>query len=186
MAVLYLRDGDLIEGLKNKDDGAFERLLDIYGDRLLRVCFLILKDLPSAEDVVQEVFIQIYKSINKFKGASSLYTWIYRIAVNRCRDIYRKRNDYAPIDEDFDMVSDVDIEYEVVEGAEREKIKRIVSSMQPIYREVITLFYFEDLSIKEICDIFGESEGTVKSKLYRARNILKEALVREEICYGKR
>lgn len=185
MAVLYLRDEHMISGLKNGDDIAFETLLDKYGDRVLQVCYLILKDLPSAEDTVQEVFIQVYKSISKFKGNSSLYTWIYRIAVNKCRDLLRKRNEYSPI-ENIDAVSHIDVEDEVISGINREKIKDIVFSLPPIYREVVTLFYFEDLALKDICDIIGESEGTLKSKLHRARKLLRETLVKEGIDYGER
>jgi len=185
MALIYLRDEDLLKGLRNRDDFAFEALLENYGDRLLKVCYLILKDLPLAEDAVQEAFIQVYRNIGKFKGESSLYTWIYKIAVNKCRDLLKKRNEYFPI-EDVEAVSDTDVEYEAINNLGRKRVKDIVFSLSPIYREIITLFYFEDLSIKEICSILEESEGTIKSKLYRARGILKEILVKEEMSSGKR
>lgn len=185
MAVLYLRDDDLIEGLKNGDEDAVEALLDIYGDRILKLCCLILKNLPSAEDAAQEVFLKAYENIRKFKGESSLFTWIYRIAVNKCRDLLRKRNEFSYF-EDIEVVSDQDVEQEVISSMSRESIKDIVFSMAPIYREVVTLFYFEDLSIKEICEILDEAEGTVKSKLHRARNILREAIEKEGLYCGKR
>lgn len=185
MAVLYLRDDDLIEGLKDGDDDAVETLLDMYGDRILKVCSIILKDFTSAEDAVQEIFLKVYKNIGRFKGESSLYTWIYRIAVNKCRDLLRKRNEFSPLEE-VEVVSDQDVEQEVISSINRESIKSRVLSMAPIYREVVTLFYFEDLSIKEICEILDEAEGTVKSKLHRARNILREAIEKEGLCCEKR
>ena len=179
MNVLYLRDEDLVEGLKDRKDTAFEALLDMYGDKILKVCYLILKDFSAAEDVTQEVFIQIHKSIRKFKGRSSLYTWIYKIAVNKCRDVLGKRKDNSLFDDNIEIPSDISIEDEVIKKAGQKKIKEIVFSMDFKYREVVTLFYFEDLTIKEICSILDESEGTVKSKLHRARNILKEVFLKE-------
>lgn len=184
MGVLYLGDDCLVEGLKNGDDSAFEALIDSCGDRLVKMCFLILKDRSLAEDAVQEVFVQIYRSVKKFKGNSSLYTWIYRIAVNKCRDILKKKNEYSPIDE-VDVLSDEDVEKQVVLSSERQRVRDVVFSMKPIYREVVTLFYFEELSIKEICEILGEGEGTVKSKLHRARKFLKEVLVKEGLGCGE-
>ena len=185
MAVLYLEDENLIARLKENDDSAFESLLDFYGDRLLKVCYLILKNLPCAEDAVQETFIQIYKSIKRFKEDASLYTWIYKIAVNKCRDIMKKRKEYSSFDDDFEMDSGVNIEDEIIYIDSRNKIMEIVFSLKPVYREVITLFYFEDLTIKEICSILNEGENTVKSKLHRGRIIMKENLMKEGMVYGE-
>ncbi|KPU43096.1 ECF RNA polymerase sigma factor SigW [Oxobacter pfennigii] len=184
MPVTYLRDRDIVEGIINGENAAFESLVEVYGDRTLRVCYLILRDLQAAEDAVQETFIQVYRNISKFHGNSSLYTWIYKIAVNKCRDFLRKDMQYPSID-GTDIKCEVDIENEVIEKLDREKIKSLVFSMPAIYREVITLFYFEDMPIKDICSILDEGEGTVKSKLHRARNLLKKTLAEEGIQYGK-
>lgn len=186
MGIIYLKDNDLAVSLKSGDSSAFESLLDIYGSRILKLCFLILKDEALAEDAVQEVFEQVYKSIRKFRGKAALYTWIYRIAVNKCRDILKKRNEYISLDESADFESDIDLEGQVLERAGRERIRNAVFSLPHRYREIVILFYFEDLPIKDICMILNESEGTVKSKLHRARNILKGLLKEEELEYGKR
>lgn len=185
MGVYYLGDENMVKALKAGDSSAFEGLLDSYGDRVLKACSIILKDLPAAEDAVQEVFIQIYKSIGKFKEESSLYTWIYRIAVNKCRDIIKKRKEYFSFEEEANIKSDDDIELDVIGEMGRDRVRDMVLSLSPIYREVITLFYFEDLSIKDICIILDQNEGTVKSKLHRARSILRRSLVKEDIEYGK-
>lgn len=186
MTVIYMKkDENILAGLKAGDGSAFEALLDLYGDRVLKICYLILKDLPAAEDAVQEIFIQIYKSIKKFKGNSSLYTWIYKIAVNKCRDLLKDKGEYYLNDEDINLLSESNVEYEAIESMSRKWIRDAVFTLKPAYREVITLFYFEELSIKEICDVLNEGEGTVKSKLHRARNILKKLLLKEGICYGE-
>lgn len=185
MSVYYLKDDDLISGLKKGEDSAFESLLDLYGDRVLKVCFLILRDSSLAEDAVQEVFVRVYKNIKKFRGQSSLYTWIYRIAVNKCRDILKGKNENPSLDEGLEIESDVDVEEEVLCNTDNEKIRDAVFSLSPRYREIVILFYFEELMIKDICEILGETEGTVKSRLHRARNILREMLAEEVFGYGK-
>jgi RNA polymerase sigma-70 factor (ECF subfamily) len=183
MEVKYSGEKELERGLKNGEADAFEVLLDVYGDRVLRICYLLLKDLSSAEDITQEVFIKIYKSINKFKGKSSLYTWIYRIAVNACRDELKKRNDYVSFEDTVQVKSDVDLENEILSYFKGERVRECVFLLKSIYREVIVLYYFQELSVLEICEVLDEKENTVKSRLKRARAILKNMLIKEEIFY---
>lgn len=178
-------DRILVEGIINREESAFEMLMSMYGDRLFKVCCLILKETSLAEDVVQEVFIQIYKSIYSFNHRSSLYTWIYKITINKCRDMLKKHENYnMPLDME-QIIDDTDIENETLERLKRDNIREIVSMLPPIYREIVILFYFEDLSIKEISMILKEKENTIKSRLLRARNILKDLFVREDIADGK-
>lgn len=126
MAVVFMTDENLVKALKSGEDLAFEVLIDKYGDKLMRLCYLILKDLAEAEDTVQEVFIQ------------------------------------------------------------RGRIKDIVFSLPEAYREVIVLFYYEEMSLKEICTILDENENTVKSKLHRGRNKIKRKLIEEGLAYEER
>lgn len=80
------REKNLIKRLKKGHEDAYVEVLDLYGNRLLKTCYLILKDKQEAEDVVQETFLRLFKQIDSFKGNSSIYTWIYQIALNLCRD----------------------------------------------------------------------------------------------------
>jgi RNA polymerase sigma-70 factor, ECF subfamily len=185
MALIFLRDEDLVSGLKRSDPVAFVSLIKRYGDRILKVCYLMLKDYASAEDAAQETFIQVYRSINSFKGQSSLYTWMYKIVINKCRNILKKKDIYSSLDETEIFESGNDIEYEVLSDISMENVGRGVLSLAYIYREVITLFYFEDLAIKDICSILNESEGTIKSKLHRGRKILKDILLKEGMEYER-
>jgi len=177
----YKEDKDLVEGIMSREDSAFEELIDRYGDRLLKVCYLILRETDLAEDAVQEVFIQIYKSIYSFNHRASLYTWIYKITLNKCRDILKKNGDYCtPLDTAI-IIADTDIEQETLSQLERANIKVLIDKLPSIYREIVILFYFEDLSVKDISNILGEKENTIKSRLLRARNILREVFMEEGI-----
>lgn len=173
----------LIQGLKNKEAPAFESLINIYGDKILRVCYLILKDINLAEDVTQEVFILVYRHGSKFKEKSSLYTWIRKIAVNKCRDVFKKNNEYLCFEDYPEIEADINIENEVLMSVKGNKIKDCLFLMSPLYREVITLYYYEEMSIKEICKVLNENENTIKSRLLRARRMLKEMLIKEDLCY---
>lgn len=165
---------ELIKKLKKGKDEAYYELINIYGTRLLRTCYLITKDEREAEDIVQETFIKVFKSIKTFKEESSLYTWIYRIAQNIAKDRFKANLITYPFEE-------YEIEYEDTESItlakiDREILRSELDNINFIYKQVLVLFYFEDLSIKEISMILDEKEGTVKSKLSRGRILLREAL----------
>lgn len=171
-----MAEKSLIKNLKKGQEEAYIFLLEQYGNRLLSTCYLILKDKGEAEDVVQETFIRVFKNIHSFKGKSGLYTWIYSIALNLSRDKLRKKHDNLSLEEDWVGASDV--EYQVEKNFDRDLLRIELFKMNVIYREVLVLFYFEELSIKEISKLLDEKEGTIKSKLSRGRNMLKESLLK--------
>jgi RNA polymerase sigma-70 factor, ECF subfamily len=175
-------DRGLVEGIIKRDEVAFEMLMNRYGDRLFKVCYLMLKETSLAEDAVQEVFIQIYKSIHSFHYKASLYTWIYKIAINKCRDILKQNGGFDLTLEPELITAKTDLEQETLKQLKRDNIRELVAELPSIYREIVILFYFEDLSVKEIATILEEKENTVKSRLLRARSILKEVFIREGIA----
>ena len=165
---------DLIKGLKKGREEAYYELLNTYGSGLFRTCFLMTKDEKLAEDIVQETFIRVFKYIKGFKGDSSLYTWIYRISQNVLKDKVKLAVVEVPY-EDYHMDPD-NPENLIVNKLDRELLRRELDNLSFIYKQVLILFYFEDKSIKQISDILEEKEGTIKSKLSRARSLLKVAL----------
>lgn len=166
----------LIKNLKKGREDAYRQIVEEYGNRLLRTCYLILKDREEAEDVVQETFIKVFRNIDSFRENSNLYTWIYTIALNLSRDRLRKKQDMFTIE--VDLVGNNDVEYEVEKSIDKELLRKELFEINSLYREVLVLFYFEELSIKEISNLLNEKEGTIKSKLSRGRNILKESLLK--------
>ncbi|HBV68475.1 MAG TPA: hypothetical protein DEF04_10020 [Clostridiales bacterium] len=166
----------LIRELKRGREDAYKQLVEEYGNRLLRTCYLILRDREEAEDVVQETFVRVFRKIEEFRGESGLYTWIYTIALNLSRDRLRKRMDFSIFENE--RICNINSEIHIEKVIDRDLLKRELDEISPIYREVLVLFYFEELSVKEISQLLDEKEGTVKSKLSRGRNILKESLLK--------
>lgn len=175
-------EGLLIKNLKKGHEDAYRHVIEAYGSKLLRTCYLILKDRDEAEDVVQETFIKVFHKVDTFKENSSLYTWIYTIALNLSRDRVRKKQDILTLEDDW--AGNDDVESQVEMSIDRELLRKELFDMNPLYREVMVLFYFEELSIKEISELLNEKEGTIKSKLSRGRNILKEGLLRGGMLNG--
>ena len=172
--ILLREEKELIRGLKKGNEKAYRELVELYGNRLIKTCYLILKDEKEAEDIVQETFLKVFSKIHSFKGKSSLYTWIYQIALNLSRDRLRARKDFI-IYEDR-LQSDEGLENLVIDTIDRETLRKELFNLNHIYREVLILFYFEDLSIKDICSVLEEREGTIKSRLSRGRVLLREAI----------
>lgn len=164
----------LIKNLKKGKEEAYIELVELYGNKLLRTLYLMTRDEKEAEDIVQETFIRVFKYIDSFKGDSSLYTWIYRISQNIAKDKLVSQTITIPY-EDIEISSE-NIEEILVDKINREILKKELNELNFIYKQVIILFYYEDLSIKEISQILEEKEGTIKSRLSRGRNLLKKAL----------
>lgn len=167
---------DLIRKLKKGKEDAYKEVINLYGNRLLKTCYLILKDREESEDIVQESFLRVFRQIDSFKGNSSIYTWIYQIALNLCRDRLRNRRDFTLYE--GTMESDDKVEEIVIKSIDRDILRRELQNLDILYKEVLILYYFEELSIKEISKILNEKEGTIKSRLSRGRILLKKALER--------
>ncbi|MGM0396424.1 MAG: RNA polymerase sigma factor [Bacillota bacterium] len=171
-----MTENQMIDELIKGEEQAFVQLMQLYGNKLLGTCYLILKDREEAEDVVQETFVRVFKNIKSFKRSSNLYTWIYRIAINISRDKLRKRSYDLSLNEE--IIGDENIESLVEHKLELVELKSRLAALNPIYREVLVLFYYQELSIAEISNLLNEKEGTIKSRLSRARNILAQEIQR--------
>ncbi len=166
----------LIRGLKKGKEDAYRQIVKDYGNNLLRTCFLMLGSVEEAEDVVQETFVKVFEKIEGFRENSGLYTWIYTIALNLSRDRLRKKRDVLVLEDEW--IGNDDVESHVEDNIDRELLKKELFKLHPMYMEVMVLFYFEERSIKEISTLLDEKEGTVKSRLSRGRNILKDSLLK--------
>lgn len=171
-----ITEKQLIKRLKRNDEKAYIELLDLYGNRLLKTCFLVLKDEKEAEDVVQETFIRLFSQIHLFKGNSSLYTWIYRISLNLCKDKMKSKKEFILYEDTVE--SSEGVEDVVLDKIDNKILHKELLDLNHIYKEVLILFYFEDQSIKHISEILEEKEGTIKSRLSRGRVILRDAILK--------
>lgn len=159
-----------------------ERLMEAYGDRVLHLAYFYLKDRQLAEDVAQEVFIKVYKGLDNFRGQSSIYTWIYRITVNLCRDKLRSFSWRRLVFTDDLQVltkSEEDTEASALKEVRKQELLNHILKLPDHYREVLALHYFEELPTAEIAAIIDQNEITVRTRLHRARKALKDILIKE-------
>ncbi|MBV7273626.1 sigma-70 family RNA polymerase sigma factor [Clostridium thailandense] len=161
-------------------DKEIERLINEYGNDVLRISYIYLKDKYLAEDAFQEVFVKVYKNLCKFRGNSTEKTWILSITMNTCKDILRSswfkrvilHEDMKLINYDFDKKSDTP-DTEVIKKLQYKELLKEVMDLPKKYKDVVILFYYEELSTTEISRILNIPDGTVRSRLFRAREVLK-------------
>ena len=162
------------EGGKNLaikiNEELFKKLVTQYGNSILRMCYMYLKDYQLAEDVTQETFLQVWNKYETFENKSSEKTWITRIAINRCKNCMRaswfKRVSIEELPEIFENDSS---EMILNKGTISLKIMKLPQK----YREVILLYYYQELSVKEISAVLNQKETTILQRLKRARECLK-------------
>lgn len=147
------------------------RIMDEYGDTLLRMCFVYLKDARLAEDAVQDTFIKVLNSHHQFKGESSEKTWVVRIAINVCKN-YLRSSWWRRIDVKAVLESIPAPEQEEMDDS----ILLEIMKLSPKYKEIILLYYYQELKIREIADVLCIPESTVSIRLKRARERLKAKL----------
>lgn len=183
-------DSDLVNSFKEGNTIAFERLVIKYQDRIFNLCFRFLGNRQEAEDIAQEIFIKVFKALKRFRSESSFYTWIYRITINTCKNRiksldYRRSKKNITLDDERDpkynsesFTSGVDSNPDqIIEKKERIKlIQNAIKDLTYDHRAVIILRDIEGFTYEEISEITGHKLGTVKSKLSRARNDLREKL----------
>lgn len=149
-----------------------ERIIHAYGNAVLRMCFLYLKDMHLAEDAAQETFLKVYRSYAQFDGTAGEKTWVMRIAINVCKDYLRSAwNRRVSV---VEALNDVPVAQEYPH--EDDTLLRAVMALKPKYKEVILLFYYQDMKISEIARILDAPESTVSVRLKRAREQLKKRL----------
>jgi len=155
-----------------------KRMMDQYGNDVLRTAFMYLKDRQRAEDAFQEVFIRVFRKYGEFKGESSEKTWIIKITINLCKDILRSSwlKRVVITDRMGTRKSASDIEERFIRKDENKRIFNEVLSLPPVFREDIILYYYHGYDTPEISSILGAKEGTVRSRLHRARELLKSKL----------
>lgn len=155
-------------------------LIDEYGDFIFRTCYLYLKDYQLAEDATQETFIKILKFKDSFNNRSSLKTWMCRIAINTCKNLTRN-SWFKILKTNLTEAQPIVINDFSNNVIDKHGLIHTISSLGAKDKEVIILYYYNDLSIKEISFAIGKSENTVVQRLSRARKKLKVILSEEEL-----
>ena len=188
-------ESKLIERLIARDERAFNDLVRAYERRILSLVLRMLGNRAEAEDLAQEVFVQVFKAIGTFRGESKLSTWMYRIAINLCKN----RSKYLRVRHTGDQqelesiaervplgearganVGQIERPDEALAGRQVERIVQdAIAQLEPRFRECLVLRDVEELSYEEIEEITGLAAGTVKSRIHRARGMLREIVEKE-------
>lgn len=185
------QDLELVDRIQAQDREAFKELVEKYQRKVYSICYGMLKDSESSMDVSQEVFIKVYRYIDKFNRDSSFYTWLYRITVNMCIDYIRKNSRVQKVEyddriahegdnegEDYITPSRLGINPDKVYGRKelRQKMLEALETLTEKHRTILILREVEGLSYEELAEVLDISKGTVMSRLYHARRYFQEAL----------
>jgi RNA polymerase sigma factor (sigma-70 family) len=176
---LELTDYELIQKCLAGRQEYFEDLVTRYKKLIYSVVYNMINDKEEVNDISQEVFIRIYKSLDRYNPEFKFSTWSVRIATNLCLDILRKKKvDSTPIEEIEDFSDRTDTpEAKYLEKEKSEKIRKAIAGLPEKYRTPIILFHQNGLSYEEMTRILNEPMTIIKNRLYRARLMLREALM---------
>jgi RNA polymerase sigma-70 factor (ECF subfamily) len=189
---MTLRERMLLRRLRERDERAFRELVEEHRDKVFNLTYRMLGNRAEAEDVAQEVFISVFKTIDTFREESKFSTWLYRVTVNHCKNRIKylaRRHDRDQ--DELDEASEQDAAAAVtaprpatrpdraLEGAQMERmLQEAIAELDEDHRVLVVLRDVEDLSIEEICEITGLPDGTIKSRLHRARMALRKKIQR--------
>jgi RNA polymerase sigma-70 factor, ECF subfamily len=182
---------ELVENLKQGKDKAFDALFQMYQRRIFNLSLRMLGDPEEASDLTQDIFVKLYRSVHQFRKQSSFYTWLYRIAINTCKNRLEKTRRQAQFETAYDdgleatqshINSSSNAPLESVQRLEtREAILNAVSKLPEKAKTILILKDFQSFNYEEISQILECSTGTVKSRLSRARAQLRERLSQDQI-----
>ncbi|MCH2173326.1 sigma-70 family RNA polymerase sigma factor [Myxococcota bacterium] len=186
-------EAEIIDRARQGDHAAFGLLVARHQDRVYRLAKRVLRDEELARDVVQDSFLKAYRSLERFEGRSSFYTWLYRLVMNRCIDY--KRRDRTPSQVELEEGRALDLAAGAVEGSGpeggalgevyrgelRSKVAVAIEALPEDSRQTFELREIDGLSYAEIARIQGIPKGTVMSRLHYARRRLREALALEGV-----
>ncbi len=182
------QDHELLERIRAGDKTACDDCIRLHSPGIYRLALRLMRDQADAEDVVQETFLSAFKGIDRFDGRSGLSTWLYRIAFNAAMmRLRRKRPEFVPVDAADESGDDLPTpkalvdwcllpEQELERTEAREEMERAIGDLPPKLRAVFVMRELEELSTEETAQALGLTEQAVKTRLHRARLLLRERL----------
>ena len=183
-----LSDDDLLNLFKRGTESAFDAIVKRYQDRIYRFTFQMVRDSDEAADLAQETFVKAYRSLHRFRGQSSLYTWLYRIASNTCVNYLRtkKIRKFLRLDHDVGEggleLADWRVsnpEQVVLEQELLTRIESAIAGLPPRQKSIFVMRHFQELTHAEIAAVVGTSEGSVRAGYFHAVRKLRDALSAE-------
>ena len=191
-----MNEAGIINKLKQGNEAAFRELVDNYRNTVVNTCFGMLHNIDDAEDVAQDVFIEVFRSVENFRADAKISTWLYRIAVNRSLNFIRdnkKRKRFQSFDDVAESKKETlnrlnhqsadDPESELENSQRARILHEAIDSLPKNQRVAFTLNKYEDLAYKEISEVMNLSVSSVESLIHRAKKNLQKKLYK---CYQKK
>jgi RNA polymerase sigma-70 factor (ECF subfamily) len=176
-------DLELVRAAAAGDAAAFEQLYQQHYRRVYSLCLRMLSSTTQAEDLTQEVFLQVFRKLGSFRGDSAFTTWLHRLTVNQVLMHFRKRGvklEHTSEEGDFTNVVDTPLQStRRISMVDRLALEKAIAELPPGYRTVFTLHDIEGYEHEEIAGMLGVSIGTSKSQLHKARMRLRELLMKK-------
>jgi RNA polymerase sigma-70 factor, ECF subfamily len=177
---------------KTGDRGAFADIVELYKDRLYHLAYRMLSNRQEAEDVVQETFLRVFRSLDRYDETMKFSTWIYRISTNLCIDRLRKRRASYSLDADVSDGEGTDWhamlaseepgpEGQLMLSETQRRIREAIDTLPEKYKSIVILRYLHDMSLQEIGDVLDMPVTTVKTRVHRGREFLRKRLEMEDI-----
>lgn len=180
-------DRELLEAIARGDQGAFQRLYVRHSVRIFRFLMRLVQNKATAEEFVNEVFMEIWQHAGRYEGRSSPTTWMMAIAHNKAVSGLRKRREATGVD-DAAMAEVPDLDDDPEQTTQKQDKGRImrtcIARLSPDHREILDLVYYQEMSVGEAADVLGIPENTVKTRMFYARKKLSELLVERGIDRG--
>ncbi len=172
-----------MEGEANRNTGQYELedLMRTYGNDVLRTAYMYVKDIHTAEDIFQDVFIKVNRCLDGFRGESAVRTWLIRITINTCKDYLKSayHRNVVPLMEFQEDALTSENDFDAIEKQETgHAVRDAVAQLPESYREPVLCVYFQNMSVSETAEALGLAEGTVKSRISRGKARLKQYLER--------
>lgn len=179
---------ELVKRMKAGDNEAFDQIFDLYNKQLFRMAYLISGNYADSEDIVQETFVKCYCNCNKLKDCSVFPSWLYQILTRTAWHYGKKRSREVPVETFYEEGGPETGEQPLHAALRNETTRQLYEAINQLeikQKTVIVLYYFNQLSTKEISRVMACMEGTVKSRLYTARKNLERSLKKEGIIWEK-
>lgn len=186
-----MTEKELLKRSKEGHIASFEELISTHQQKVYNIALRMLANEQDAFDASQEVFLKVYKNLDKFQENSSFSTWLYRITTNTCLDMLRKNKDkkndvsidsqiaFEDGEASFQLEDkEADVEEEILMKERRQALYLAMEQLTPEHKKMIVLRELQGMSYQEIAEVTGSSIGTVKSKINRARISLKNSLLK--------
>ncbi len=185
-------DQEIIQQIQAGDIDAYKNIVDRYSSQLLNLCYRYLQSTEEAEDATQEVFLKAYSALTDWEPRAQFKTWLYRIAINHCLNIVRRQKiirfqSLQKMQEDVSPTRISGLSHQepadsvLVTQQKEELIRYFLQQLSESYRHVLILYFYQQLSYKEIAEILNISLSSVESRLFRAKKKLAKIISRQNI-----